>query len=64
MDVDDEKVLNVVPDVYEESDSGGSQDEGKPKKKQSHLESFAEKKELKELLLIHGVLCLIPWHCF
>ena len=33
MDVDDEKVLNVVPDVYEESDSGGSQDEGKPKKK-------------------------------
>merc|ERR1719449_367130 len=33
MDVDDEKVLNNVPEVYEESDSGGSQDEGKPKKK-------------------------------
>merc|ERR1719350_1498289 len=33
MDIDDEKTLNVVPDVYEESDSGGSQDGGKPKKK-------------------------------
>jgi len=33
MDIDDEKILNVVPDVYEESDSGGSQDGGKPKKK-------------------------------
>ena len=33
MDIDDEKNLNVVPDVYEESDSGGSQDGGKPKKK-------------------------------
>ena len=33
MDVDDEKILNVVPDVYEESDSGGSQDGVKPKRK-------------------------------
>ena len=33
MEVDDEKTLNVVPDVYEESDSGGSQDGVKPKRK-------------------------------
>ena len=33
LDIDDEKTLNVVPDIYEESDSGGSQDGGKSKKK-------------------------------